>query len=1749
LLIPIRMASRISFNRGALPALLQVAALHFQFQQSARGRGGPIIVELSRYSLDLVREDAEFILYRAHSKHLEPPSILLLTPSSTRPSPETLEKINHEYSLSSELDKIWALPPLAISSYNDKRVLVLEDPGGAPLNRVMEGPMEMKLFLRLAIQISGAVGQLHRHRLIHKDLKPSNVFVALESGRVWLTGFGIASRLVRERQPLEPPSFIAGTLPYMAPEQTGRMNRSIDSRSDLYALGVTLYEMLTGSLPFTASDPMEWVHCHIARQPIPPAERVPSIPGPVSVIVMKLLAKTAEKRYQTALGLERDLQRCLEEWETQHRIGEFPLGEHDIPDRLLTPEKLYGRESEIKTLLAAFDRVVAGDRPELILVSGYSGIGKSSVVNELYKSLVPPCGLFASGKFDQYKRDIPYATLAQAFQSLLRQLLTKSEEELRKWRDALCDALGPNGLLIVDLVPELKLIIGEQPPVPELPPQDTQRRFQVVFRRFVGVFARPEHPLVLFLDDLQWLDAATLDLMGDLLTQSDVGHLMLIGAYRDNEVDSSHPLMRKIEAIRKSGATVQEILLSPLTREGLAKLITDSLRCEPERAAPLAELIHEKTAGNPFFAIQFISALTEEGLITFDYGQGQWVWDVNSIRAKGYTDNVVDLMVSKLSRLPVETQKALQLLACVGNTAEFALLEMVCQDWNEEIHAPLWEAVRAGLIFRSEHSYMFLHDRVHEAAYCLIPEESRAKTHLRIGRLLVAYTPLEKREERIFEIVNQLNRATALINSRDEREQLAELNLIAGKRSKTSTAYTSALKYLIAGSTALADDSWVPHELSFQLELHRAECEFLTGELAAAEERLGVLSSRAADTVERATVASLRADVYTTLDQSARAVAACLDYLRHLGVEWSAHPSNEEAQREYDRVWSQLRNRAIEQVIEFPIMNDPASLATLDVLSKLFIPALFTDAKLLSLAICKTVNLSLELGNSDASCVAYVWLGQIAGPHFGSYEAGFRFGQLGYELIERRGLKRFEARTLMVFGHHVVPWTKHVRAGRNLLLRAFETANKIGDLTFAAYSCINLNTNMLIAGDPLAEVQQEALNGLQYAQKIPFGLVVDHIRSQVGLIRTLRGLTPKFGSFNDSQFDESRFECHLASDPALAQPECYYWIRKLQAQFLAGDHSSALDSSLRAQRLLWSAPSNLERAEYEFYSALAHAASWDIASPDQRKQHFDALCAHSRQLETWAEHCPENFENRASSVAAEIARIEGRSLDAEQLYEKAIRSAHANGFIHNEAVAYEIAARFYLTRGFEKIAYTYLRDARYGYSRWGATAKVRQLDELYPHLRDERPLDGSPNMIGAPVELLDLGTIIKVSQVVSAEMVLERLIETLMRTAIEHAGAERGLLILQRGDEQRIEAEGRISSDGVIVRPNEAALSDLPESILHFVTRTRQHVILDDAVANSSFSADTYIHQRHARSILCLPLINQAKLIGLLYLENNLAPQVFTPNRIAVLRLLASQAAVSLENVIESRRAEEERERLRRTQAELEHMTRVSTLGELTASLAHEIKQPIGAAVTNAEGCVRLLDRDQPDIDEAREAALEMAKDARRAADIIDRVRLLYQKGTSQRDVVDVNEVIEEMVVMLQNEAKGHSVALRTDLFEGLPRVMADRVQLQQVLMNLMLNGIEATQDAGGELSLKTQLTDDGQLLISVADTGVGLPAENVDRIFDAFFTTKSQGTGLGLAITRSIVKSHGGRIWATSNSGHGATFKFTLPGRLAEVA
>jgi PAS domain S-box-containing protein len=1826
-------------------------------------------------SLQVLWEDGERVFCRCESRtNGHRAAVLAVLPAGERPAPAILRRLAHEYELKDELDGAWAVRPLELVRDRGRIMLVLEDTGSEPLDRLLGPPMEVRSFLRFAIAVAAALSQVHQRGLVHKDIKPANILVNGTTGEVKLTGFGIASRLPRERQVPAPPESIAGTLAYMAPEQTGRMNRSIDARSDLYALGVTLYQMLTGSLPFAAADPMEWVHCHIARKPVPPSERLATVPAALSNLVLKLLAKTAEERYQTAAGLERDLRRCLAAWEAQRRIDAFPLGEDDTPDRLLIPEKLYGREREIETLLGAFDRVVSSGRPELVLVTGYSGIGKSAIVNELHKALVPSRALFVSGKFDQYKRDIPYATLAQAFQSLVRPLLGQSEAELARWREMLLEALGPNGRLMVDLVPELKLIIGEQLPVPDLLPKDAQRRFQQVLRRFIGVFARPEHPLALFLDDLQWLDAATLDLIADLLTQADVHHLLLIGAYRDNEVDAEHPLMHRLEAIKNDGGRLEVVTLAPFTHQHLGRLIADALHCEPGHATLLTQLVHDKTDGNPFFVIQFLRALAEERMLAFDHDASRWTWELERIRAKAYTDNVVDLMVGKLARLPAETQRALQLLACLGNAAETTMLSIVLGTSAEQVEVPLWEAIRQELVARLDSTYRFIHDRVQEAAYSLIPEESRAADHLRIGRLLAPRTQSEQLEEAIFEIVNQLNRAATLIEAREEREQLAEFNLIAGKRAKASTAYASALTYLIAGAALLPDEVWERrHDLIFALELERAECEFLTGSLAEAEQRLTVLSARAANTVERAAVACLRMDLYTTLDQSSRTIAVGLDYLRHLGIDWSPHPAEEEARREYDRIWSQLGGRPIESLIELPLMRDPASLATTDVLGKLGITALSRDANLLSLVVCRAVNLSVEGGNCDASCFAYVRLGMVAGERFGDYQAGYRFGRLGYELVEQHGLKRFQARTYVNFGNVILPWTRHVRAGRDLVRRAFEAANQVGDLVFAAFSCHHVTTNLLAAGDPLHEAQAEAERGLAFAQKIQFGIAIDFSALQIGLIRTLRGLTPTFGSFDDAQFDELRIERRLAANPDLALAHFFYWTRKLQALFFAGDYASAIEASSRAQRLLWSGFSQFEMAEYHFYTALSRAASCDAATDDQRQQHVEALAASHRQLQLWSANCPENFENRAALVGAEIARTDGRARDAMDLYEQAIRSARASGFVHNEALANELAARFYVACGFDKIARVYLQDARYGYLRWGADGKVRQLDELYPRLREgeQEPAPAPTSTIGTPVEHLDLATVIKVSQAVSGEIVLETLIDTLMRTAIEQAGAERGLLILARGSEPRIEAEATTGGDAVVVqlRDQPVTASMLPESVLHYVLRTRESVILDDAAVLSPFAADPYLRERQARSILCLPLITQAKLIGVLYLENALTTRVFAPARSAVLKLLASQAAIALENahlyrdlerreakirrlvdaniigiylweiegrvieandtflrmvghdredlvsgrvrwkdltppewrdldaravdelrkagrltpvekeyfrkngsrvpvligstafdehreegiafvldLTEQKRAEAEaREnegRYREMQMEVAHANRVATMGQLTASIAHEVNQPITAAVTNAHAALRWLGARPPVLEEVGQALGRIVRDANRAGDVIGRIRELVKKAPPRKERVDINEAIHEVIELTRGEAAKNGASVQTTLGEGLPLIEGDRVQLQQVVLNLIVNAVQAmgaVADGSRELFITTARAEPHGVLVVVKDSGPGLASANLERLFDPFYTTKPGGLGMGLSICRSIIEAHGGRLWVTANLPRGAIFTFTV--------
>ncbi|CAB3796427.1 trifunctional serine/threonine-protein kinase/ATP-binding protein/sensor histidine kinase [Pararobbsia alpina] len=913
-------------------------------------------------------------LYRA--RRLTDGMPVLLKLASEHDDAAQSARLKREYVLLQSLNVEGIAKPLALADGRGGSAVVLEDFTGESLEVVLgrEPRMDLALCLRIGRNLSDALTAIDAAQVIHRDIRPANILVDPATGRVLLADFSMATAREASTVSSEDVAVPAGDWAYVSPEQTGRMNRPVDYRTDGYSMGVLLYRMLTGQLPFQANDPLEWMHCHIARMPTPPREIVPEVPQPVSDIVMKLLAKLPEDRYQSAQGLKVDLDRCLAQWQASGRVEPFALGKEDIPERFQVPRRLYGRGPEAERLLGAFERMASTGQAALATVSGYSGIGKSSLVDALRKPIVAKHGYFIAGKFDQYQRDIPYATLTQAFRELVQQLLAESEARVAGWRQQIQAAVGANGQLIVDVLPQVELIIGPQPPVPVLPPTEAQNRLRLVFRQFVTAFTSEDHPLVLFLDDLQWIDAASLALVEHLLTHSDIRHLLLIGAYRDNEVSAAHPLMTSLETIRHSGTSVTDLQLVAPSVTHLNQLVADALHAPPASCEPLTRLVFERTEGNPFFFIQFLDALHRNGLLRHDAQQRAWQWDLNEIKAMDFADNVVDLMVGKLRQLPVPAQEALQLAACLGNTfklrqltlvSEHAAIQVRRNSSKAEAEQGLAAAVRESLIMRSDGSGKFLHDRIQQAAYSLTPEAQRAEVHLQIGRVFLANMTADELAEHVFDVANQFNRGGGLLIERDEKVQVAALDLRAGRRAKASAAYASARPYLAAGMALLDETYWASqYELMFSLWLECAECEFLTGRFDQAEQLIEELLQRCASKLDQAVVYHLEVQLHIVKSENPQAVNSALACLRLFGIDLPAHPTQEQVQAEYETVWRNLAGRPIESLIDLPLMTDPELQAAMRLLSALFGAAYYTDFHLLRLHLCRMVNISLQHGTT-----------------------------------------------------------------------------------------------------------------------------------------------------------------------------------------------------------------------------------------------------------------------------------------------------------------------------------------------------------------------------------------------------------------------------------------------------------------------------------------------------------------------------------------------------------------------------------------------------------------------------------------------------------------------------------------------------------------------------------------------------------------------------------------------------------------
>jgi PAS domain S-box-containing protein len=1824
-------------------------------------------MDLSDYVLERVREDTDFVLYRAKpSPGIMP--ILVLAANVQAGEESRVGRLAHELALFKDLDPDWAVKPLSMVREEGRMLLALRDPGGQPLDVILAGkPMELKRFLETAVGIAASVRQLHASGLIHKDIKPANVFVGVD-GDVRLTGFGFASRHPRERQAPSPPEVMEGTLEYMAPEQTGRINRSVDSRSDLYALGITLYEMIVGVLPFSASDAIEWIHCHIARQPPPPSVRVEGIPPQLDAIILKLLAKNAEDRYQTAAGVQHDLRRCLAQLREPGHIEPFPVAECDEPERLRIPEKLYGREEATNALSEAYQRVAEG-RFEVVLVSGYSGVGKSAAVEELLRSLHLTNGLFASGKVDQYKRDIPYSTLAEAFQRLLRHILSQDDAGLDSWRAAIVKAIGANGQLMSDLFPNLALILRDPPRLPIVPEEEAKTRLHAVFRRFLSVFATPEHPFALFIDDLQWLDIANIELLKWLIAEGGLPHFLLIVAYRSNEVESSPGLAGLLSTIRATIDAPTDVTLAALTSGQVKCMIAETLHAEAESVAPLADLVFKKTQGNPFFVVQFLTTLNAEGLLHFDLSAGAWRWDLERIRSKGITDNVAELLAGKLARFDEADLRLIRQLACLGNSAPTPTLSKLLGVSGDEVESRMRPFVGADLIHLSERQHVFAHDRVYEAAYALIPNEQRAQAHLDVGRAILASVSADALYDDVFEIANQFNRGALLIDSSAERHKLAELNLIAGKRAKSAAAYESALIYLAAGCALLPPDPWEDnYRLAFDLHFHQAECKFLIGEITFAEEHFAELSRLSTNLSDLALVVGRQLSLYPYLGRAHRATEVCVDCLARMDVHLPLNPTSELVNEEYRRLLERIGSRKIIALVELPAMRDARWREVMELLRGLAGPAGLVNVNLLALLAARMGNISLEHGLSDDSSIAFAWIGGLlSGWRVGTFEEGRQFGELSLSLTDEHGLDRHAGRVYQIVGSLIQPYKRPLRDTHAIQLRATEVSAERGGFVFTGYAWSSLVGAMIDCGTSLGVALERVEEGLAFARKRQMALAIEFLIPPRLLIRALRGLTTDL-SFNDGEFNEEEHERHLESTP-LAYANIRYRVRKLQLHFYAGEFAKCVAVASSLDGKIMGAPHWESRVELPYFSALARAALvTDAASQEGIAQLTEIKSTHA-YLQEWASRCPENFAGRARLLGAEIARLENRELDAQRLYYEAIQLSRDQGFVQNEGIANECTARFYERRGFGVIADAYLRNAKSCYARWGANGKVRQLVQLHPELGDSDKATFRTAMTFArdlSLERFDLSVVVAMHQAVSRELVLDKVVERLITIATEYAGAVRGLLLLHRGGALGIVAEASTNRQEVSVnlRPQLRLYGRLPQSILNYVIHTQEATIVGDAL--ESHPTDEYVRETRARAILCVPLVKQGHLVGVLYLENNFSPHIFTKDRLLALQLLASQAAISIENAElllsaqssqeASRRISEElrqsfdtmpalawrasaggilefsnkqwhdftgiapddarsgswirafhpddiekvsdkwryllefgtsgefEARMRRSDGEyrsflirvtpmrsergellkwhgthtdienlkraehaqeaLARVARITALGELTVSIGHEINQPLMAIVTNAATCLRWLDANEPNVAEARLAAERIIRDGHRAGDIITSIRALARKAPPSPKELDLNALITEVLSLTLNELNRHEITTETEFAKDAESVLGDRTQLQQVMLNLIINGVEAIVAAAHErrsLKIRSQLGDAGSVLVTVADTGIGLAAADSERIFEVFYTTKRDGMGIGLSICRSIVEAHGGRLWATPNEPCGTVFHLTL--------
>ena len=1717
------------------------------------------MITLAGYrAISQIYESPSSLVYRAVRIRDNQPVILKVL-KQEYPTTEDVRRYQQEYEITRSLNIDGVVKVYSLEKSNNTPIVILEDFGGDSLT-ILRKTRSFFLweFLHFAIEIADILGKIHAANIIHKDINPSNIVLNLNTGELKIIDFGISTIFSQESPALKHPNILEGTLAYISPEQTGRMNRLLDYRTDFYSLGATFYELLTHQLPFAATDAIELVHCHIAKQPVPPRELNPEIPNIVSEIVMKLLAKTAEARYQSTRGLIEDLQNCYDQLQANGVIADFPLGRQDISESFRIPQKLYGREGEIETLLAAFARISSQEpattnnqqpttnKREMMLVTGYSGIGKSALVQELYKPITQKRGYFIRGKFDQLQRNIPYYGIVEALRELMRQFLTESETQLGKWRARISTALGGNGQLIIEVIPEVELIIGTQPPVGELPPSETKNRFNLVFQKLIRVLGDRDRPLVIFLDDLQWADLATFQLLESIATDKQARYLFLIGAYRDNEVDAAHPLTVTIDKICQSKTTVNRISLNPLNIEHISHLLADTLHSDRGSVKPLAELAWHKTEGNPFFVNELINTLYSEKILTFARGDRiGWRCDMARIKAIGITDNVVELMIQKLQKLPATTQRVLPLAACVGNQYELTILSALHQKTATDTFQDILPAIQSGLILAGSDlvaadseritsrllilDYQFSHDRVQQAASFLVPEERQQEIHLQIGRLLLENTRPEDRDAKIFDIVEHLNWGRELVTNRSQRDEIAKLNLQAGEKAKAAAAYQPALKYFRSGLELLTEETWqTQYELMLALSIATVEAEYLNANFEGAMQLSETVRQQAKFLLDKVKLSELKIQFYIMQNQHGAAIDIAIETLPMLGLQIPENPKEigdrtAAIQKEIDPKIKQISDLA-----SLPDMKDPYQLAALNILTTAGTAAYLTKSPLFPLFIFMRIKLCIEYGNSYLAPQAYSAYGLFLCGTSNNIEDGYEFGKLAVRLLERFHRPQIYVRVICLFNSFIIFWKEAAKKTLESLQTCYQMGVETGDIEYAYYSAMNFVNHQLLVGENLEVVVK---NQAEFLEKINY-FKMDFFSDAIGIWRTM-AIALHLG---DRQQDLEIVDGLniINKIPVWLEKKLTFLVFlgcccQTIISYLFSQYERAIDAATLGEEHQRGGSSTLYLAQHNFYYSLTMLAHYYRVDAQTKRRYTLKVKANQKTLKSWANSAPENFQNKYDLVEAERARIKGNILQAMELYDRAIIGARKAEYLHEEAIAYERAAEFYLGLGREEIAQNYMSKSHYCYQRWGANAKAKDLETRYPqlisqlatpHLSNSHTITRTSRHSDGSSAVLDFKTALKASHAISGEILLDRLLNKLMKIIIENAGAQSGSLLLPTDGKWLIEATVSVDLEERNIQksiPLEES-NFLPITAINYVVRTRADVVLSDATGEGDFTQDPYIFSRHLKSLLCTPIIKGGNLIAILYLENNLTTGAFTEERLEILRLLSTQAAISLENALlyanlstakaqledysrtlevkVSDRTKELQEKtgqlestlnkLQRTQAQLIQTEKMSSLGQMVAGIAHEINNPISFIYGNikpvenyikdvldlidiyqetyAEPTSDIADKiEEIDLEFITEDLSKILKSMKvgcnRIREIVLSLRNFSRLDESAMKPVDLHAGIESTLLMLQyrlREDERHSQIEVIKEYGELPPITCRASSINQVFLNILNNAIDA---------------------------------------------------------------------------------------------